>query len=1047
MKRAFTVLFLIPNLFCSFLFMELDKQYSIQAQSNIFYPRIQSVISPSPQATAITKYGDYPVNYNTGLVDMRIPIYNVKSGSLNMPIDISFHASGRMANENNGILGMRWVLNAGGVVTRTVHGYPDEWEKLTPYTVNPNQIPEYDQLRRSCPDNFIPKQNDGPIYQTDSEFDIFSYVLPSGKSGKFVLKNDNGVKKVVQIPYEALKIELAQDSTYYGYYGAIKITDIDGTVYNYGDGTVNSGSGYCEFNDEDDIPGKFGSTPTGWYLKSIVAADRKDSIQFDYQIIYSSKVNGSESVRTLDRMRDYNNVYPDAYDLYGINLYEYLFELPTDYNYGSSKTMTVPVLKSIKFNEGELNFNYRTTDSPYKVDNKYLEYISLTGVINRKFKFNQELDPNENFIRYLVGFDVISVFNAVEKVEEKYAFDYYRPSTINPTLSLAFSSEKKDWWGYYNYSTNHLLPYKSINYIRNNHGSFEVVNRNVGNSVTRDPDIESMKLGMLKSISYPTGGKIEFEYELNYYKEVPNPSVIKIGSGLRIKKVIKKPIIGKEMVKTYRYGENEDKAGYINTALRPETNNSIQESGMMHYWDSFVGENAIVTENQAGYRIRTFSADPLINSDDFGGNIVWYNLVTEYSETEQQGGYNGENYNEGKNGKTIYEYSQKLFDTKQFEITDREYYIDSPKVFADPYNLWQGGKLLSKTLYKKNDGLFIPTLKESYNYYNSNFEEVWDMPTYRHVNFSYNMIYNKNFSHVNSSNIGEYMYNKEKNYHNNICSVYGYGFRKYVSGSEKIASKTIEHFDGDGIALTTEYFYDPQYDQLRKEEITKSDGKKISFQYSYPFDKTILPLNDMTNVYNKMLNMNMISTPLLKLQYEINRSTNVFTQSKRTDFFEPFANVIRPKTEYYKKGNEVEEAIIDYHSYDEKGNILEVSQVGGTHVAYIWGYDKKYPVAKIENMTYVSIPQSLITAIELASSSTGSEASLFTALNNLRNDNALSGAMVTTYTYKPLIGMTSMTDPKGEVVYYEYDSYSRLQQVKDKENNVLSKNEYHYKNQ
>ena len=54
-------------------------------------------------------------------------------------------------------------------------------------------------------------------------------------------------------------------------------------------------------------------------------------------------------------------------------------------------------------------------------------------------------------------------------------------------------------------------------------------------------------------------------------------------------------------------------------------------------------------------------------------------------------------------------------------------------------------------------------------------------------------------------------------------------------------------------------------------------------------------------------------------------------------------------------------------------------------------------------------------------------------------------SMVTTYTYDPLIGITSATDPRGYTTYYDYDGFGRLNQVKDADGHILSANEYNYK--
>lgn len=150
------------------------------------------------------------------------------------------------------------------------------------------------------------------------------------------------------------------------------------------------------------------------------------------------------------------------------------------------------------------------------------------------------------------------------------------------------------------------------------------------------------------------------------------------------------------------------------------------------------------------------------------------------------------------------------------------------------------------------------------------------------------------------------------------------------------------------------------------------------------------------------------------------------------------------------KGTEPVEARVRYMNYDEKGNPLEVKMENGTSVCYIWGYSKTQAVAKIENIDYSSIPSNLITAIQNASNSDNpatAEAQLLTALDNLRNSPALANAMITTLTYKPLVGISTVTDQKRYRMTYNYDSFNRLQKVVDADGKILSENEYYYKNQ
>ena len=53
-------------------------------------------------------------------------------------------------------------------------------------------------------------------------------------------------------------------------------------------------------------------------------------------------------------------------------------------------------------------------------------------------------------------------------------------------------------------------------------------------------------------------------------------------------------------------------------------------------------------------------------------------------------------------------------------------------------------------------------------------------------------------------------------------------------------------------------------------------------------------------------------------------------------------------------------------------------------------------------------------------------------------------AMMTTYTYKPSVGITSETDPSGRIIFYEYDGFGRLKTVKDEDGNILKEHKYNY---
>lgn len=134
-----------------------------------------------------------------------------------------------------------------------------------------------------------------------------------------------------------------------------------------------------------------------------------------------------------------------------------------------------------------------------------------------------------------------------------------------------------------------------------------------------------------------------------------------------------------------------------------------------------------------------------------------------------------------------------------------------------------------------------------------------------------------------------------------------------------------------------------------------------------------------------------------------------------------------------------------YHQYDDYGNPLELSKANDQSVFYVWGYKDTYPIAKIENTTEpdLSSAQTILDDVKSASDIENSairEDILRTNLELLRL--ALPGAMVTTYTYDPPYGISSVTDPNGVSTFYNYDNFGRLSEVRDKEHNILKTHEY-----
>jgi hypothetical protein len=57
------------------------------------------------------------------------------------------------------------------------------------------------------------------------------------------------------------------------------------------------------------------------------------------------------------------------------------------------------------------------------------------------------------------------------------------------------------------------------------------------------------------------------------------------------------------------------------------------------------------------------------------------------------------------------------------------------------------------------------------------------------------------------------------------------------------------------------------------------------------------------------------------------------------------------------------------------------------------------------------------------------------------------GALMSTYTFTPLVGMTTSCDANNKLTYYVFDTFGRLKLVKDQEGNILRTFKYQYKEQ
>jgi len=136
-------------------------------------------------------------------------------------------------------------------------------------------------------------------------------------------------------------------------------------------------------------------------------------------------------------------------------------------------------------------------------------------------------------------------------------------------------------------------------------------------------------------------------------------------------------------------------------------------------------------------------------------------------------------------------------------------------------------------------------------------------------------------------------------------------------------------------------------------------------------------------------------------------------------------------------------------NYSTKGNPLYLSKDNTENTVYLWGYNNQYPIAEIQNASYTTVIQALGQAlIDRVASAAIPAATDLNTINNLRNNTTtLKEALITTYTYKPLRGILTVTNPMGLITTFEYDAFGRLTLTRDHNGKALQRYDYNYKNQ
>jgi len=598
-------------------------------------------------------------------------------------------------------------------------------------------------------------------------------------------------------------------------------------------------------------------------------------------------------------------------------------------------------------------------------------YFTQTGIVSTD-NLKSSSNHSSNFNNRLMLRKLILLDSRDIRVSN-YDFEYNTSKLLPPYFYMVSGYPVsgymgQDHWGYFNgVYTNKDLVY---------HGPLQTSHQ----PANRTPNPDYTQACVLNKITYPTGGYTEFKYENN---KKTNGELL---GGLRIKNIVSYPDKNSiPVVRSYEY-------------LNPQTNFNTLDPAYTQ------GEFYLrQSPNIGDFKYYDYySSEPILPLAYNNGSSVYYLEVIEY-----------DGYPDNSAGKTHYTYTG-LNDMQPYSIPEgipRPAQTFKPRYqFLSDDRSWTRGRPIRIEVYKKENGIFSLIKKTEYEY--TDLEPIYNFI----VGFK-TFAYYSNVSYI-SSQYGLTRANQLFQYIDVIT-------RSGIIQQAKINETT--YIGNNTVTQSTVHSYDPRLAnyEIASTRQTNSDGAIQKTYYKYPKDFS------STEPYRKMIQLNMIST----VTEQIDSVNNKFIQSVKPEYREFGSGIIAPASVTVKNGANASETEITYSGYDSRGNILSVYKRNGINEAFIWGYGQTLLTAKMENIAYTAVESNsglkgYLTQLENFSSlkEAADRDRLQTLNQNIRNS-LPANVLATTYTYMPLVGMTSSTNPSGVTTYYDYDSFGQLQDV------------------
>ncbi len=1037
--------------------------------SNLLYNEIFTAKISTPNTASFAPVTFSNVSEFTGSANINIPIYQIQVGNINIPIELNYSCSGIKVDETASNVGQNWSLNAGGIVTKVIKGMEDfkvGIEGNLPYDVNNHklrffklgtsaaygmQLKEvgwlmqnenislnkyYDLPSSSMDKIFTIKEMEFITTKKDLSPDLF-YANAPGLNTSFTHRRDGSV---MEIAFQGNKIattigqtsvipffnEFRDDTKFQGdlkffdggpprkiqAISKIEITNINGTQYLFDQLDVNQ------------------------YVNR--------GISDEYIISPSSKDITSQEVMAykVSKVKDfYGNEVSFEYEKYSINYPEY------------QKTSSFYVNSS---SGNQLIQDLTSTEIRYPSLNRISKIIYAEGTVTFKYEESRKDIPGDFALSKIIINDINN--NVIKTIVLEYDYMISNNNCNAPTckrLRLLSVQEKgkntavkpphrfyyndevqlpergsniTDYLGYANGPVSSqynnvssvscgmcLMPPPTLYYTPNNKelsiSPFPIFTQSfITQGRSMKPDFNYTKAGVINKIKYPTGGTEEFEYDLNDFYSSPSGTNVKSG-GLRV--FLHKLIDTKGAIQVTKYNyvdARNNSSGILN---------NLPTLGIAHVYSETLAKNFLGLSSYAlneGLILHTFTN----SRSDFdvveGSNVGYARVLLK------------ENADNG--------YLEKIFSTRE------DFPIENPLFTYPPYDK-------SKIEFGFNNGWRLPTSNNTQLLigklkYIRKYDKTNNLIEETKISHQYD-IFNQITDKIGISR--KEVFPSEVGSPEPIEPDFAFYPSVYSSRNLVNETKTTTKYEQNKIVNITSTNFDTNYSvPLSVESITNESGTVTSL-----IKKTSYSFNSSNPLMTNLVDSNRITEPVTVKSIKKTGELSDQLSSQEvlyTNFTIANKNLVLPRAVQALKGTQTTsnpfEERIQFHNYDKFGHPTETSKNDDMHTVSLWGYNYTKPIAKIENATYAQVMSALgkNNSETLEYLQNYSEESLKIEIQKIRTN--LNNAMVTSYLYKPLVGLASIVDPKGTSISYEYDDLNRLKKIKDEEQNIIEEYCYGY---